>query len=97
MTNDVQGPAPAGPPPTPELDKQKRARDEGHAEDIGAFLEWLSENGMAVCAWHEAIGGGRWYEVNGGINQLLARYFEIDLDAVERERRALLEHIRSGS
>lgn len=32
---------------------------------------------------------------DSGINKLLAQYFEIDLDKVEAERRAILEYIQS--
>lgn len=100
MSDETQAATPQGsgsPPATPELDKMKKARDEGHSEDIAAFLEWLGENGMSVCSWREGIGGGRWYEIDGGINRLLARYFQIDLDKVEQERMALLDYVRRQS
>lgn len=34
---------------TPELDKMATVRDE--SQPIGAFLEWLSEQGIILCKW----------------------------------------------
>lgn len=79
-------------PATPELDKMKIARDEGHSEDIGAFLEWLEEKGLHLCRFDEPAE--HWRPAYEGIQPLLAAYFEIDLVKVEVERRAILDHIR---
>lgn len=84
-------------PATPELDKQRRAREQGHSEEIGAFLEWLGEQDLCITEWREGIGGGRFYEIDGGINALLARYFDIDLDKIEQERLAILKYLRGKS
>ena len=85
------GPVDPGPAPkTPELDRMHKAREEGHSEDIGAFLDWLGEQGLQLCRWRESIGGGRWYEDGRSIKTLLADYFNINLDRVEKERSAFL-------
>lgn len=88
MPDETTAPADPGPPPaTPELDRMRKAREEGHSEDIGAFLEWLGEQGLIIGRWRNDTG---FAQEGGGIQQLLATYFKIDLNEVDRERRALL-------
>lgn len=54
-------------------------------------LEWDTEE---TCR----MNGVRLYQAQtGGPERLLPRYFEIDLAAVDRERRALLDAIRQGA
>ena len=66
-------------PTCPECEKLKAVVSQ--SQPIGAFLEWLEEI-------HDVRLPG------GSVNELLAEYFEIDLDKVEVERRALLDFIR---
>lgn len=88
-------------PPTPELDKQRAAREEGHSDSIGAFLDWLqNERGVTLARYgvDNAWGESRLHPVHGSIESWLAEYFEIDLDKIEAERSAILsyrEEIRS--
>ena len=80
-------------PATPELDRlQNVVNDSGV---ISGFLDWLSEQGWTICETSE--DGPRWQDympICLASEQLLARYFEIDLNRVEAERRAILEHLR---
>ena len=78
----------------PELDKLEKVSKASH--EIGWFLDWLSEHGIALCEtknqeafYHEYV------RVRKSKEQLLADYFEIDLEKVEEEREQLLEHIRT--
>jgi hypothetical protein len=75
--------------PTPECDKITAARSE--SQQIGNFLEWLAEQNMEICTRRET-GWGHVMMIPQmeSREQLLARYFEVDLQEVERERRALL-------
>jgi hypothetical protein len=84
------GPAPAGPPPTPELDRQRQAIEDG-AHRIGEFLDWLGEQGYHLAKYYD----GRSYDANPGPQNLVAGFYRIDLDKIEAERRALLAYIRS--
>lgn len=77
--------------PTPECDKMLAVAEESHK--LGEFLDWLNEQGIHL-ARHQDVEGyrdpmllmhGERYE------QILARYFDIDLTAAEAERRALLK------
>ena len=38
---------------TPMLDKEREAREKGHSQDIGAFLDWLLER-YEICTFHSA-------------------------------------------
>lgn len=76
-------------PLTPELEKMKNAQAE--SQIIGAFLDSLSEQGISLASYD---GMDRLWPVSKSIEQILADYFQIDLVKVEKERRAILEHIR---
>lgn len=81
-------------PATPETDKLIAAAEGSQA--IGEFLEWLGEQGTHLARYGGSGGDVLLpYHPRGGINGLLATYFEIDLDKVEQERRALLQYVRS--
>ena len=77
-----------GPPPTPTLDKMQAVHARSQA--IGEFLEWLGQQGYVICC------SGRYPPAPAGksTEQLLAEYFGIDLEAAERERRAVLDYVR---
>lgn len=83
-------------PPCPECEKLAAVSDQSN--QIGAFLKWLFVEGDTpyyICQWDDTYGG--YYSTplgDTGINKLLAKYFEIDLDKVEQERRALLDWLR---
>lgn len=74
----------------PQLAKMEQVQAESQA--IGAFIEWLSENKMFIGT--HVLPEGHVHEIAvpiaEGTEQLLARHFEVDLNAVERERRAVL-------
>lgn len=61
---------------TPELDKERKAREERHSEDLGLFLDWYRDNLPNMK--HKSV------------LQVLYEYFEIDYQEAERERRLLL-------
>ncbi len=52
----------------------------------------LNNSPVKLCLFDEQWN--EWRPVRLRIEEMLARYFEIDLDKVEEERRALLEHVR---
>jgi hypothetical protein len=86
-------------PPTPELDKMKSVNEKSQA--IGEFLDlFLPEKGIRLMRLEqpqgdETIEECRYVPVNQSVEKLLAEYFEIDLNKCEKERRAILEHIRA--
>jgi len=73
-------------PETPELEKMRGVREE--SQKIGQFLDWLRGEGMQIVDGDDE-------PLYLSIEQLLAKYFEIDLEKVEEERRALLAYQRA--
>ena len=68
----------------------------GESQVVGEFLEWLKEQGMTVCEPSE-FATMPWMPVRQTTEALLARYFEVDLVAAERERRAVLDEFRAAT
>ncbi len=64
---------------TSECDKLHKIKDK--AQSIGEFLDWLVE-------YHQV-------SLPDSIVELLAEYFDIDLEKVEEEKRAILEELRN--
>lgn len=82
--------------PCPECDKMLAVQN--RSQDIGEFLEWLrGERGLILAQYDEDHFDGEFLmPVNIRIEDLLAEFFEIDLNKVEQEKRALLESIRAA-
>ena len=80
---------------TPTLDKMKEVQAESQA--IGNFLEWLSTNGMWVGKYlkYDGLRDAQGSPVRESTEQLLARYFDIDLRAAECEKQTILDELRS--
>lgn len=74
----------------PEHEKLKLIKDKSQA--IGEFLEWLgAEKGLHVAQW---ISEHRLMPANYSTEKLLAEFFDIDLDKLEDEKRAMIEEQR---
>jgi len=54
----------------------------------GEFLEWLECRGLRLAKWEE--DGETLVPTQTSRTQLLAEFFEIDLDALEQEKRHML-------
>lgn len=78
-------------PECPECEKLTKVADKSNI--IGAFLDWLNEKGYVLSEWddHDKL-----YPVHLSIEKLLAKYFNIDLVKVEKERSAWLEQLRGN-
>jgi hypothetical protein len=74
----------------PECDKLAKIGKESYK--LGEFIDWLREDGIIFCEWVKDYD----YPVQRreDTEHLLARYFKIDLDLVEKERGQLLEELR---
>lgn len=87
---------------TPEHDKLSAVRE--RSQEIGGFLAWAQEREI-ILAVPRGPGDGPpdpgtvWYvPCHRSVTDLLAQYFEIDLSALEREKRAMLAALsRTGS
>jgi hypothetical protein len=77
---------------TPELDKIKKAREDGGSSHIGAFLEWAEANGYELVKNKTGPAPGfEDYQVPVVNEEVLAEYFEIDMAKADKERRALMD------
>lgn len=84
-------------PESPECAKLVMEAPKGRI--IGAFMEWLADSGYTICETVETTSWGQnpHVPVRKNIEQLLAAYFEIDLNKVEDERRAIIDYWRVRS
>jgi hypothetical protein len=83
---------------TPELDKIRKAREDGGSSHIGAFLEWAESNGYRLTKevavevtdfWDNTTEETGYVPVSA--EEALAAYFEIDMAKADKERRALMD------
>lgn len=75
----------------PEHEKLQAVKDESQA--AGAFLWWLrDEKGLFLCGMHDDYN----FPVRAGyeVEKWLAEYFEIDLEKIEEEKRAMIDRLR---
>src|SRR5438105_14870531 len=84
-------------PPTPTLDRRSASHEcDGsitrHSALIGDFLDWLSYQRIRLASYQKVEGyhDEMFLPISEGPNSLLHRYFEIDPDAEEAERRVIL-------
>ena len=76
---------------TPEHDKLNALS--GENQIVGNFIEWLGENQFTICEWSNS--GHEFYPSFETVPSLLAKYFGIDLEKLEKEKRAILERFRT--
>lgn len=71
---------------------------QAESQIIGNFLNDIFDCGYVLCTWQEDGNyGGKPVPVTESIEQILAFHFGIDLNKVEKERRAILEHIQKNN
>lgn len=81
---------------TPELDKMLAVKEK--SQSIGEFLEWLGEQSLLICEYGDSDCeecGNELYLAHRRKEQLLAGFFEIDLNKCEQERQQILADLRS--
>jgi hypothetical protein len=72
----------------------------GEREAIGDFLEWLQGPQKWTIVKTLPNKGCSWPDferIGMSITEIMAAYFEIDLDALEAEKRSMLATLRSGT
>ena len=79
---------------TPTLNKIQKCHKD--SQNIGEFLEWLSMKGYTIC---EYVKKEDVYPRPIRLNreQLLAKYFGVNLERAEQERRKILDMVREQS
>ena len=88
--------------PTPEGEKMLAVHDKSQA--IGEFLEWANEQGYVLCTLvpkrdyvGDIMDGQEYCPQVPRVEQLLAEFFDINLEEVERERQELLAELRRAA
>ena len=90
MTSPTQDPDAA------MADKHRNACEEVRRRDLSDFLEWLRERyTFGDREGEECFACGAGETSHDSCEKIFAAYFEIDLDAVERYRRRLLEELQA--
>lgn len=78
---------------TPELDKMLAVKEKSQA--IGEFLDWLNTTDEPVSLCFYDADMDEYMSISQSTEQLLANFFDIDLNKCEQERRQLLADLRS--
>ena len=74
----------------PEHEKLHLIKDK--SQEIGSFLEWLQDDAKIILAEYDEMDF--LYPIYIRTEELLAKYFNIDLKKIEQEKRAMLDEIR---
>ena len=77
-----------------ECDKMLKVRDQ--SQTIGEFLDWVqNEKGYTLCERNEDRSFDQTYfPARFSMESILAEFFGINLNKVEKERRAMLADLR---
>lgn len=75
-----------------EHEKLKGVRDKSQA--CGEFLEWLGSEGYSLCRYDS--DQDRYYPSSYRAPDLLARFFDIDQNKLEKEKREMLDMLRGN-
>lgn len=79
-------------PPCPECEKLAACKE--RSAILSGFYDWLNSQKMIIGEWIDYDNApAQWGRIRISPEQLFARYFEIDLKKVEKERQRLLEWI----
>lgn len=92
----------------PEHERLRTVREQSQA--IGEFIDWLETEGIHL-AWYPCLNETRGHDhvahpdecvesmylylVHDRPDRLIAKFFDIDLDKIEAEKRAMLDEIRA--
>lgn len=75
----------------PEHQKLKAVKDESQA--LGEFLDWLKQKEITLCQYSRA--DLEYLPVIQRTDQVLADYFEIDLDKIEQEKQTMVKALHA--
>lgn len=78
----------------PEHDKLQAISDK--SQTIGEFLDWVRFEKDFILADRSVEDDDMLWPASYNITELLAEFFDINLDKIEAEKRAMLDHIRSA-
>lgn len=74
---------------------EKLAKVSKESQAVGSFLEWLRDDqGIALCKFDEERE--EYYNTHINIQDLLAKYYGINLGKLEEEKRHMLQYMRGA-
>lgn len=76
----------------PEHNKMLAVKE--RSQEIGEFIEWLSSQGCLIGRYDRF---NQMWPVMKSTNELLADYFDIDLDVIATETQEMYEALRANS
>ena len=77
---------------------EKLQKVKGNSQAIGEFCDWLNEQGVFFASYGEDYLEGKYaYRVSMDIQNRLADFYDIDLVALEEEKRDMLRTIREAA
>jgi len=80
----------------PEHEKQRKVLEKSQV--IGEFIEWLRYEGYdLISVEYNSSDFPIINRMPGTISQILARYFDIDLNKLEEEKRDILNKLRESA
>ena len=86
----------------PRYPEHEKLSERSHEHDVvQAFVEFLMNDGRrSLCAYNAPEERGSYVAdwrplMDGEISALIAEYFEVDMDAFEREKVQMLEDLRN--
>lgn len=82
------------PNPEPYPEHMKLHKIHELSQQLGEFLDWLGSHGYQICTVTEDRPG--YHPVHKSIQQWLADFYGIDLRAIDREKKAMLDEIRKA-
>lgn len=74
-----------------EIDKLRAVQPD--SQIIGRFLDWLADNNIELCLREKAADGLWRTPISASNIEILAQYFDIDLQKLDDEKRAILDNL----
>ena len=81
-------------PAMPEAEKLVKVSEK--MQEVGEFMEWLGQRGIFLYEWQAKLGSTPegFKPIEQPIERLIAEFYDIDMNKVEDERRALIDWMR---
>lgn len=81
----------------PEHEKLDKIRHKSQA--VGEFLDWLAEEkGVRLCTLQkvEEFSGRQYWPIRVSNQEIIAEFFDIDLDKLDKEKQEMLDSLRKA-
>lgn len=72
----------------------KMKAEEPRRAVVQEVLDWISEQGWEICEFHE--GHREYFAIHKSKPDLIGQFFDVDPQAFDREKTAMLDAIRAG-